>query len=133
MLGAYFMALKRFSEYRQIDDCVVAAGYRKSFRYYSQESLLNSVVFYAAASMLFFGAFIMRYRMELILSFPLIAWLMAVYFGLSFRHESAVQNPEKLYREPRLMIALGLCVTVPIVLWYVDLPWIEGAFPQSKP
>jgi len=23
----------------------------------------------------------------------------AIYFGLSFRHESAVQNPEKLYRE----------------------------------
>jgi 4-hydroxybenzoate polyprenyltransferase len=46
MLGAYFMALKRFSEYRQIDNSIVAASYRKSFRYYNQESLLNSVVFY---------------------------------------------------------------------------------------
>ena len=133
MLGAYFMALKRFSEYRQIDDLVVAAGYRKSFRYYSQESLLNSVVFYAATSMLFFGAFIMRYRMELILSFPLIAWLMAVYFGLSFRHESAVQNPEKLYREPRLMLALGLCICVFVLLLFVDMPWISDAFPKSQP
>ncbi len=42
----------------------------------------------------------MRYRMELILTFPIVAWLMAIYFGLSFRHESCVQNPEKLYREP---------------------------------
>jgi len=112
MLGAYFMALKRFSEYRQINDCAVAGNYRKSFRHYTQESLLNSVVFYAATAMLFFGAFIMRYRMELILSFPLIAWLMAIYFGLSFRHESAVQNPEKLYREPRLMMVLALCIVV---------------------
>jgi 4-hydroxybenzoate polyprenyltransferase len=131
MLGAYFMALKRFSEYRQIDNCVVAASYRRSFHYYCQETLLNSVVFYAAASMLFFGAFIMRYRMELILSFPLIAWLMSVYFGLSFRHESAVQNPEKLYREPRLMLSLALCVGVLILLLFVDVPWIGSVFPKS--
>jgi decaprenyl-phosphate phosphoribosyltransferase len=133
MLGAYFMALKRFSEYRQIDDCVVAAAYRKSFRYYRQESLLNSVVFYAAASMLFFGAFIMRYRMELILAFPLVAWLMSIYFGLSFRYESAVQNPEKLYREPRLMLALALCIAVFVMLLFVDLPWISSVFPKSQP
>jgi decaprenyl-phosphate phosphoribosyltransferase len=126
MLGAYFMALKRFSEYRQIDDCLVAASYRRSFRYYSQESLLNSVVFYAAASMLFFSAFIMRYRMELILAFPLVAWLMSVYFGLSFRDESAVQNPEKLYREPKLMLALGLCIGAFLVLLFVDLPWFAA-------
>ena len=131
MLGAYFMALKRFSEYRQIDDCAVAGSYRRSFRYYTQESLLNSVVFYAAASMLFFGAFIMRYRMELILSFPLIAWLMAIYFGLSFRPESAVQNPEKLYREPRLMAVLVLCVAVFTALLFVDIPWIGTLFPKS--
>ena len=133
MLGAYFMALKRFSEYRQIDNFVIAASYRKSFRYYTQESLLNSVAFYAAAAMLFFGAFIMRYRMELILSFPVIAWLMAIYFGLSFRSESAVQNPEKLYREPRLMLVLALCVVVFGVLLFVDLPWLAALFPKSHP
>ena len=133
MLGAYFMALKRFSEYRQIDDSTVAASYRKSFRYYSQESLLNSVVFYAATSMLFFGAFIMRYRMELILSFPLVAWLMAIYFGLSFRTESAVQNPEKLYREPRLMLVLVLFIAVFAILLFIDMPWIDSLFPKSLP
>jgi len=132
MLGAYFMALKRFSEYRQINDCYVAASYRKSFRHYTEASLLNSVVFYAAAAMLFFGAFIMRYRMELILSFPLVAWLMTIYFSISFRHESAVQNPEKLYREPRLMLVLTLCAFVILVLLFVDLPWISYVLPKSQ-
>ncbi len=133
MLGAFFMALKRFSEYRQIGDPLIAGLYRKSFQHYSQESLLNSVVFYAAASMLFFGAFIMRYRMELILAFPFVALLMAVYFGLSFRHESAVQNPEKLYREPRLMWSLGLCIAVFVLLLFVDMPWLGDLFPMSHP
>jgi decaprenyl-phosphate phosphoribosyltransferase len=131
MLGAYFMGLKRFSEFRQIGDAAVAASYRRSFRYYCEERLLNSVVFYAASSMLFFGAFIMRYRMELILSFPLVAWLMALYFGLSFRSESAVQNPEKLYKERRLMGVLALCIVTFVFLLFVRLPWLADLFPKS--
>ncbi|HEV2213917.1 MAG TPA: UbiA family prenyltransferase [Terracidiphilus sp.] len=133
LLGAYFMGLKRFSEYRQIADHSLAVSYRKSFCRYTEQSLLNSVIFYAAASMLFFGAFLMRYRMELILAFPFVAWLMAIYFGLAFRHESAVQNPEKLYREPRLMVALALSVGVFVVLLFVRLPWLAGFFPISRP
>jgi decaprenyl-phosphate phosphoribosyltransferase len=132
MLGAYFMGLKRFSEFRQIDDPLLAAGYRKSFRSYTQESLLTSVIFYAAAAMLFFGAFIMRYRIELILSFPVVAWLMSIYFGLSFGFESPVQNPEKLYREPRLMLVLVLCILLFAVLLFVDIPWLTTVFPKSQ-
>jgi decaprenyl-phosphate phosphoribosyltransferase len=131
MLGAYFMALKRFSEHRQINDPAVAAGYRKSFSFYSQESLLSSAIFYAVTSMLFLGAFIMRYRMELILAFPLIALLMSIYFGLAFRHESSVQNPEKLYREPRLMLFLALTVATFVVLLFVDVPWLGETFVKS--
>lgn len=132
MLGAYFMGLKRFSEFRQIGDAAVAASYRRSFRFYSEERLLNSVIFYAASAMLFFGAFIMRYRMELILTFPLVAWLMALYFGLSFRSESAVQNPEKLYKERRLMGVLGLCIVTFVFLLFVRLPWLATLFPKSQ-
>jgi 4-hydroxybenzoate polyprenyltransferase len=133
MLGCYFMSLKRFSEYRQIANPAVAASYRSSFAHYSEESLLNSATFYAAACMLFFGAFMMRYRIELILSFPCIAWLMAAYFSLSFRHESAVQNPEHLYREPMLMLPLAICVALVVLLLFVDLPWIGAFFPRSTP
>ena len=131
LLGAYFMALKRFSEYRQIADRGVAGSYRRSFRFYTEQSLLNSVAFYAASSMLFFGAFIMRYRMELILSFPFIALLMAIYFALSFQPESAAQNPEKLYREPLLMVALALCVAVLVIFSFVNLPWLAQLFPRT--
>ena len=131
MVGAYFMSLKRFSEYRQIGDPVLAGNYRRSFRSYTSESLLTSVVFYAAAAMLFFGAFIMRYRMELILCFPLVAWLMSIYFNLSFERDSPVQNPEKLYRDPKLMVALGLCVILFSSLLFIQIPWLSSIFPKS--
>jgi len=130
MLGGYFMALKRFSEFRQIG-YESAVLYRRSFLFYTEQSLLVSVLFYAATSMLFFGAFIMRYRMEMIFAFPLIALLMAVYFELSFSHDSPVQNPEKLYRQPRLMVLLAACSTVLIVTSFVHMPWLLQVFPKS--
>src|SRR5262249_37440647 len=49
MLGAFFMAMKRFGELRHINDDRVAAAYRKPFRHYTPERLLISVVFYATA------------------------------------------------------------------------------------
>jgi decaprenyl-phosphate phosphoribosyltransferase len=130
MLGGYFMALKRFSEYRQIG-YESAAQYRRSFIFYTEQSLLVSVLFYAATSMLFFGAFIMRYRMEMIFAFPFIALLMAVYFNLAFTQDSPVQNPEKLYREPRVMVLLGICSTVLAVTSFVNFPWLAQLFPKS--
>ena len=69
--------------------------------------------------MLFLGAFIMRYRIELILGFPFIALTMAVYLKLAFKRESAVQNPEKLYREPLLMGAFVATLLVMGTLLFV--------------
>ena len=130
MLGGYFMALKRFSEFRQIGSAS-AAQYRRSFRFYNEQSLLVSVLFYASTSMLFFGAFLMRYRIEMIFCFPFVALLMAVYFNLAFTHDSSVQHPEKLYREPWLMALLILCSGVLIVTSFVHLPWLTQLFPKS--
>jgi decaprenyl-phosphate phosphoribosyltransferase len=128
MIGCYLMVLKRFSEFREIGDIRLAGAYRKSFLHYSEVSLLSSAVFYASAAMLFLGAFIMRYRMDLILDFPLIALLLATYMHLAFRPNSAVQNPEKLYREPLLMAETVLMMGVGIVLLYVDIPLMNRLF-----
>lgn len=127
------MALKRFSEYREIGDAQIAGAYRKSFCYYTEISLLTSVTFYASAAMLFFGAFIMRYRIELILVFPLVALLMSTYFQLAFKPNSAVQNPEKLYREPFLMAEAVLISMSMIALLYFDIPVLGQIFSPTLP
>ncbi len=127
MIGAYFMAIKRFSEYRQIG-AAVAGAYRKSFAHYTEQSLLVSVLMYAATSMLFLGAFSARYRLELILSFPAIGILMAVYFQMAFEHDSPVQNPEKIYRQKKLMIPLAVSVALMAVLLSVRIPRLSEWF-----
>jgi 4-hydroxybenzoate polyprenyltransferase len=133
MAGCYFMAVKRFAEFRDIGDHGRSARYRKSFAWYSEKRLLVSIMFYASHAMLFFGAFIMRYRMELILSFPLVALVMAIYLLLAFRPDSSVQRPEGLYREPLLMTAVILCAAVMTTLLFVDVPLLHNIFKPSLP
>jgi 4-hydroxybenzoate polyprenyltransferase len=133
MVGCYFMAIKRYAEFREIGDRAVAAAYRKSFAYYTSERLLVSIMFYASAAMLFLGAFVMRYRLELILAFPLVALVMALYLDLSFKEDSAVQRPEGLYREPKLMAAVVACTAAMVVLMLVDMPVLEKVFAPTAP
>src|ERR1022692_4134109 len=133
MAGCYFMALKRFSEYRDINHAGIAAAYRKSFQFYTERSLLTSVTFYASASMLFSGAFLIRYRIELLLAFPLIAWVMAIYFNLAFEKDSPVQNPEHLYRQKTLMLAVVLCSAAMVGLLFVNLSALANLFHPTLP
>lgn len=128
MLGAFFMAIKRFAEYRLIDNPEIARQYRHSFSHYDEEKLLLSIVYYGVAFGLFFGVFLLRYRVELILSLPLLAGFMAWYIHLGFRHDSPVQYPERLYKEKAFMAYMFLCVTVMFALLFVDMPIIRQIF-----
>jgi len=133
MVGCYFMALKRYAEYREIGDRRAAAAYRKSFAYYTSERLMVSIMFYGSAAMLFLGAFVMRYRLELILAFPLVALVMAMYLDLSFKEDSAVQRPEGLYKEPKLMAAVLACSIAMAALMLVDIPVLKDVFNPTAP
>jgi 4-hydroxybenzoate polyprenyltransferase len=131
MIGAYLMAIKRFAEMRDISRNISARQYRKSFAYYTEQNLLVSIMFYASASMLFFGAFVMRYRLELILSFPLIAFIMALYLNLAFKENGGAQAPEKLWKETPLMLASLLCLILMVFLMNVSLPGFTSLFHHS--
>jgi 4-hydroxybenzoate polyprenyltransferase len=133
MIGCYFMAIKRFAEYRALRATGGGAGYRRSFSFYDERRLLVSITFYGSQATLFFGAFIMRYRLELILAFPLAAWVMATYLALAFKDESAAQHPERLYREPWLMFAVVACTLVMLLLLFVDVPLLHRIFAPSTP
>jgi 4-hydroxybenzoate polyprenyltransferase len=133
MIGCYFMAMKRFAEYRDIGDPARAAAYRRSFAYYTEQRLLVSVMFYGSAAMLFLGAFVMRYRLEVILAFPLVAWVMAIYLLLSFQPDSPVQRPEGLYKEPLLMFAVVTSAVAISALLLIDIPSLRTIFSPTAP
>ena len=134
MAGAFFMASKRFAERRSIGDVDVAGAYRKSFRHYTEESLLISMFFYATAAALFLGIFIIHYHLELILSAPLLAGFFAFYLHVALKKDSSAQTPERLYRERFLMGYLLLCVTAFVLLMFIRIPVLYHIFnvPSSE-
>ena len=133
MLGAFFMAIKRLAEFRQIADPDRAARYRRSFSFYSERRLLVSVMAYSAAAAMFAGVFITRYRFELVLAVPLVAVFFAYYLDIGLRPNSATAHPEHLYRDLRFSaFALAVFVTC-LVLLGLDLPWLPGFFTPTMP
>jgi decaprenyl-phosphate phosphoribosyltransferase len=122
MLGAYFMATKRFAEYRKIADPAVAAGYRKSFRFYNEERLLVSMFFYAVSCALFSGIFVVRYHLELILFVPVAAGFFSYYLKLGLKPDSPVQNPERLHRERGFLLYACASLAIFIGLMFTSIP-----------
>jgi decaprenyl-phosphate phosphoribosyltransferase len=125
MGGAYLMAMKRYAEYRFINSSELAGLYRRSFRYYTEESLLASAFFYGLCSAFFLGVFLIKYRIEFLLSIPFLALLFTWYLVIGMRSQSPAQSPEKLYREkPFVLYVAGLGCLI-VVLFFVDLPWLN--------
>jgi 4-hydroxybenzoate polyprenyltransferase len=128
MVGAFFMAMKRYAEYRHIGDRRVAAAYRRSFEFYTEERLLVSIMFYATACALFGGIFIVRYHLELILFAPMAAGVFAYYMHLGMMADSPVQNPEKLYRQRGFFAYMVICAIAFVLLMFTSIPGLYDLF-----
>lgn len=125
MGGAFLMAVKRFAELRFIGDPITASLYRRSFRFYTENNLLVSILFYAMSFAFFFGVFTIKNRIELLLSLPLFSVLFGWYLYLGMRTNSPAQHPEKLYREKWFMLfVFFLVVSVGLLLW-IDFPGLH--------
>ena len=122
MAGAFLMATKRLAEYRMIGDARQASLYRKSFAGYTEQTLLCSAVFYAMTSVFLIGVFLIKYRIELIAFIPFLILLYCYYLFLAYRDDSCVQKPEKLFREPGLMIYCTFLLILFCVLLFIDIP-----------
>jgi len=125
MGGAFLMATKRFAEYRLIADAVLAGQYRRSFKYYTENSLLVSMFFYAITSAFFLGIFLIKDRIELLVSFPFFALLFSWYLRIGLLTDSPVQGSEKLYTRKWFMLYLILFTTLLCVLMFVKIPWLH--------
>lgn len=125
MSGAFLMATKRYAEYRMIGDPEIAGKYRKSFQYYTEHSLLVSAFFYAMSATFFLGIFMLKYKIELLIAMPFVFGLFCFYLYLSFKEDSAVQKPEKLYKEKGLLVYIIILIVLIAVLMYSRIPAMD--------
>ena len=126
--GAFLMAAKRLSEFREIESShgrALLERYRASFAGYSEKSLTVSCFVYALVSVFFLAVFLVKYRIEYLLTVPAIIALFAEYLALSMQPGSSAQKPEKLFRERSLIVLVGLLTILFVITSFVEIPLLE--------
>jgi len=126
--GAFLMALKRLAEYRSAEAAGTLdslARYRRSFGVYRESSLLLSAFLYSQFAAFALAVFLVKYRIEYLLSMPLFALLFVVYLRVGLKRDSSAQTPERLFRETGLLGVVLLLVVALVLLTFVDLPFLD--------
>jgi len=126
--GAFLMAAKRLSEFREITASHgrgVLERYRASFAGYSEISLTVSCFVYALVASFFLAIFLIKYRVEYLLTVPVLIALFGHYLALSMEPASTAQRPEKLFKERALIALVGLLAVIFLLATYVDMPALE--------
>ena len=125
MAGAFLMGIKRFAEYRMINDPGLAGRYRKSFSYYTEQTLLCSSMFYAFCATFCMGIFLVKYRLEYLVAMPFMFFMFVYYLYIAFKEDSAVQKPEKLYKEKKLIFYVCFVMLLFVILTFTDIPALQ--------
>jgi len=131
--GAFLMAAKRLSEYREISGshgAELLALYRSSFARYTEVSLTASCLAYALFSISLLSIFLLKYRIEYILVLPLVVTLFTVYFTMSTRPQSVAQKPELLIRDSTLILICLALIALFLFTSLVDIPLVRQLVEQ---
>lgn len=115
--GALLMTGKRYAEFRFIGDREVSGSYRRSFRSYTENSLIIAMITYA--NLFCFGAGLaMATEAPLrnqVVVFPVILLAIVAYFRHAMSEIGARLEPEQLLRNP--WIVFWTLVTAGLSLW----------------
>jgi len=131
--GAFLMAAKRLSEYREIAatrGLNILSLYRRSFAGYTDMSLTASCFTYALLSISFLSIFLIKYRVEYILTLPIVTALFVHYLVISAAPGSSAQKPEKLFRERGLIGIVATLGAVWVLATFIDMPVLSGLAAQ---
>jgi decaprenyl-phosphate phosphoribosyltransferase len=126
--GALLMTGKRFSEFRFIGDAELSGRYRRSFRVYTEKSLILAMITYANLFCFCTGVAMAVYPRlnDLVLVFPLIVLAVIAYFQHAMKEETARLEPEQLLRNPWVIGCTF--VTGGLTLW---LLWQNGGYAKA--
>lgn len=81
--------------------------------------------FYAITCAFFMGIFLIKDRIELLISFPFFALLFSWYLNIGLLEDSPVQGSEKLHTRKWFMLYLVLFTGLICTLMFVDIPWLH--------
>jgi decaprenyl-phosphate phosphoribosyltransferase len=120
--GALLMTGKRYSEFRFIGDADLSGRYRRSFRTYTEKSLILAMICYANLFCFCTGIAMATYPQlnNLVFIFPLVVLAVLAYFHHAMKEETARLEPEQLLKNP--LIILCTLLTSGLTLWLLLTP-----------
>lgn len=110
--GAFLMACKRLAEYRFIDNPGLAALYRNSFKHYTPEKLIVSIIAYVSTVSFSIAVICIKYSISIVLIIPVFVVAIVWYFQLTLKKDSPAKEPEKLLKHKEFYIFTVLTVLV---------------------
>lgn len=109
-LGMFLMASKRFGEYRFFKNKNKLIEYRKSFKYYTEERLVISMIASLSSFMFMLGALCMKYSIDLALFLPFVIVFIVWFFRLAYEKNTIVKDPERVFeRKLFLLYSIVVC------------------------
>ncbi|HSI64347.1 MAG TPA: UbiA family prenyltransferase [Candidatus Saccharimonadia bacterium] len=133
--GALLMTGKRYSEFRFIGDREVSGRYRRSFRVYTETSLILAMITYANLFCFCTGIAMAVYPVlnNLVLVFPVIIIAVIAYFRHAMKEETARLEPEQLLQNPWIIFWTVLTGVAAIWLLLTDTNYARDWFHLMQP
>jgi len=122
--GAFLMACKRLAEYRFINDDEKAAKYRKSFKHYTEERLIISIIGYVSLVSFSLAIICIKYSVSVILAVPVFVISFIWYFRLTLKKDSPAKEPEKLLSHKEFYF-FTISTIVILILAKIINPYLE--------
>jgi decaprenyl-phosphate phosphoribosyltransferase len=125
MFGALLMTGKRYAEYRFINSPERSGAYRRSFKTYTEKSLLIAMITYANLFCFCAGTAVAVYRPNLVFAFPAVVVAIIAYFNTAITSQGARLEPEQLLKSPLLILCILLTLALTIFLIYTPLDFVS--------
>lgn len=99
-IGVFLMASKRFGELRLFNESELnAAEYRASLSYYSEKSLLFSMIASISTFSFMFGVLAFKYNSNLVIMLPFFIVWIVWFFDIAYENNSVVKDPERIFEK----------------------------------
>jgi len=131
-VGAFMMSVKRLAEYQVFKKPSQAAAYRKAYKTYNVKKLILASFVYAMLSSFGITVFLLKYRIEFILTLPLISVWFALYLGLGLGKDQIAIYPERLLKQRDLVMLSVIILLLLIIAAKVDLPQLHILYQPLK-
>lgn len=120
--GALLMSGKRYAEFRFIGCSETSGRYRKSFRVYTETSLILAMITYANLFCFCTGIAMAVYERlnNLVFVFPVIVLAVIAYFRRAMREDTAGLEPERLMRSGWLIFWTAVTGVATVALLLAD-------------